>query len=72
MQRVMGMGMRGRMQAMQEITHSAMANPNARFSKQKKGTGKRLSPSEKAKLKKQREKEARRRSREEKRNKRQK
>ncbi len=72
MQRVMGMGMRGRMQAMQEITQTAMANPNARFGKQKKGTGKRLSSSERAKLKKQREKEARRRRRDEKRNKRQK
>jgi signal recognition particle subunit SRP54 len=64
MQRVMGLGMRGRMKAMQELTQTAMANPNARFSKQKKGTGKRLSPKEKAKLKKLRAKEARRRKRE--------
>ena len=64
MQRVMGMGLRGRMKAMQELTQTAMANPNARLAKQKKGTGKRLSPKEKAKLRKLREKEARRRKRE--------
>jgi signal recognition particle subunit SRP54 len=71
-QRMMGLSARGRVKAMQEITQTAMANPNARFSKQKKGTGKRLSPREKAKLKKQREKEARRRRREEKQGKRKK
>jgi signal recognition particle subunit SRP54 len=64
MQRVMGLGLRGRMKAMQELTQTAMANPNARLTKQKKGTGKRLSPKEKAKLRKVREKEARRRKRE--------
>ncbi len=64
MQRVMGMGARGRMKAVQDITQSAMANPHAKFAKQKKRTGKRLSPKEKAKLKKQREKEARRQRRE--------
>ena len=64
MKRVSGMGMRGRMQAVQELTKSAMANPGGRLAKQKKGTGKRLSPRERAKLKKQREKEARQRRRE--------
>jgi signal recognition particle subunit SRP54 len=63
MKRMSGMGMRGRMKAMQELTQSAVANPGGKLSKQKKGTGKRLSPKEKAKLKRQREKEARRRRR---------
>ncbi len=63
MQRVMGMGLRGRMKAMQELTQTAMANPSAKLAKQKKGTGKRLTPKEKAKLRKLREKEARRRKR---------
>jgi signal recognition particle subunit SRP54 len=57
------MGMRGRMQAMQELTQKVMANPGGKLAKSKKGTGKRLSPREKAKLRKQREKEARRRRR---------
>jgi signal recognition particle subunit SRP54 len=64
MQRMTSMGLRGRMKAMQELTQTAMANPNAKLAKQKKGTGKRLSPKERAKLKKLREKEIRRRKRE--------
>ena len=39
-------------------------DPGAKLAKQKKGTGKRLSPKERQKLKRQREKEARRRKRE--------
>jgi len=64
MKRMSGMGMRGRMQAMQQLTQTAMANPGGKLTKQKKGTGKRLSSKEKAKLKRLREKEARRRKRE--------
>ncbi len=69
MKRMSKMGMRGRMQAMQELTQTAMADPGGKLTKQKKGTGKRLSPKEKAKLRKQREKDARRRKRQAKRNK---
>ena len=43
-----------------------MQNPNG-LAKQKVGTGKRLSPKERAKLKKQREKEMRKRKREQRR-----
>ncbi|MFH1918975.1 MAG: signal recognition particle protein, partial [Planctomycetota bacterium] len=64
MKQMSGMGMKGRMQAMQELGKTAMANPGGKFSKQKKGTGKRLSPREKAKIKKLRDKELRRRKRE--------
>ena len=69
MKRMTGMGIRGRMKAMQELTQTAVANPAAKLTKQKKGTGKRLTPKERAKLKKQREREARRRRRKGKRNK---
>lgn len=63
MKRITGMGMRGRMQAVQELSQKAMANPGGKLAKQKQGTGKRLTSEERAKLKKQREKEARRRRR---------
>lgn len=63
MKQMSSMGMRGRMQAMQQLTQTAMANPNARFGKAKVGTGKRLTSAERTKLKKQREKELRRRKR---------
>ncbi|MHC4402662.1 MAG: signal recognition particle protein, partial [Planctomycetota bacterium] len=67
MKKMSGMGMRGRMKAMQDLTQSAVANPGGKLSKQKKGTGKRLSPKERAKIKRQKEKEARRRKRQAKR-----
>jgi signal recognition particle subunit SRP54 len=63
MKKMSGLGMRGRMKAVQELAQSGALNPGAKLSKQKKGTGKRLSPKERAKLKKQREREARRRKR---------
>jgi signal recognition particle subunit SRP54 len=66
MKRISGMGMRGRMQAVQELSQKAMTNPGATLMKQKQGTGKRLTSQERAKLKKQREKEVRRRKRDEK------
>jgi signal recognition particle subunit SRP54 len=56
------------MQAAQEMSQTLMRDPNARFAKQKKGTGKRLSSQEKAQLRKEREKEARRRKRDERKN----
>ena len=49
---------------MQQLGHSGMLNPGAKLGKQKVGTGKRLTPQEKAKLKKERERELRRRKRE--------
>ena len=64
MKQMSGMGMRGRMQAVQQLTKSGALNPGARLAKQKKGTGKRMTAKERAKAKRQREKESRRRKRE--------
>jgi signal recognition particle subunit SRP54 len=69
MKRMSGMGMRGRLQAAQQISQTLMRNPNAMLAKQKKGTGKRLTSEERAKLKKTREREDRRRKRENKKDK---
>ncbi len=55
-----GMGMRDRMRKVQELTRSGALNPGAQLAKAKKGTGKRLTSQEKARLRKQREKDARR------------
>jgi signal recognition particle subunit SRP54 len=60
-----GKGVRERMKMVRQL-QSGMAGGNG-LSKQKKGTGKRLSPQEKAKLKKDREKELRKRKREQRR-----
>jgi signal recognition particle subunit SRP54 len=64
MKRMSGMGLRDRMRAMKELSEGGMLHPGAKLAKAKKGTGKRLSPKERAKMKKLREKEARRRKRE--------
>ena len=64
MKRMSGMGVRDRMRAMQELTQGGMLNPGGRLAKQKVGTGKRLTPQERAKQKKLREREIRRRKRE--------
>ena len=69
MKQMATMGMRDRVKAVREMTQNLQANPNAVMQKQKKGTGKRLSPKQKAKLKKEREKEKRRKKREKKRKK---
>ena len=55
MKQMSSMGMRDRMQAMQHFGKSGMLNPGGKLAKQKDGTGKRLTPQERAKLKKQRE-----------------
>jgi len=60
-----GKGMRERMKMVREM-QASMSGPNGQISIKKRSTGKRLSPKEKAKLKKQREKELRRRKREKK------
>jgi signal recognition particle subunit SRP54 len=57
-----GKGIMDRMKMVRELQSGMMQNPNG-LSKKKIGTGKRLSPKEKAKLKKEREKELRKRRR---------
>ena len=64
MKAMSGMGMRERMRKMQELTQSGMLNPGAKLAKQKIGTGKRLTPKERAKLRKERERDVRRKKRE--------
>jgi signal recognition particle subunit SRP54 len=64
MKAMSGMGIRDRLRTMKELTQGGLLNPGARLTKKKKGTGKRLSPKERAKLKKFREKEVRRKRRE--------
>ncbi|NIL98336.1 MAG: signal recognition particle protein [Planctomycetales bacterium] len=64
MKQMAGKGMRDRMRMARELQKQAMSDPSGTIAKQKVGTGKRLSPKERQKLKKQREKEARRRKRE--------
>jgi signal recognition particle subunit SRP54 len=64
MKSMSGLGMRDRMRKMQELTQSGILNPGAKLAKQKKGTGKRLTPKERAQLRKERDREVRRRKRE--------
>ncbi len=63
MQSLAGKGLRERMRAVQEIQQTMMADPTRPLVRQKKGTGKRLTSKERARLRKLREKEARRRRR---------
>jgi signal recognition particle subunit SRP54 len=65
MTKMAGKGMRERMKMVREL-QSTMANNPAGLARQKGSTGKRLTSSERAKLKKQREKDERRRKREQK------
>jgi signal recognition particle subunit SRP54 len=64
MKAMSGMGIRDRLRTMKELTQGGLLNPGARLTKKKGGTGKRLTPKERAKLKKLREREARRKRRE--------
>jgi signal recognition particle subunit SRP54 len=66
MTQMAGLGLRDRATKSRELVSRLMANPNG-LAKQKKSTGKRLTPKEKARLKKERDKEMRRRKREQKR-----
>ena len=66
MKSMSGKGMGDRMKMMQEMQQGGMLDPGGQIQKQKKSTGKRLSPKEKAKLRKQRDKELRKRKREQK------
>lgn len=60
MKSMAGKGMAGRMQAIRELQQSGALAPGGGMMKPKGNTGKRLSPKEKAKLKKQRDREVRR------------
>lgn len=64
MKRMAGMGMRERMREVRQLQKQGMMDPGGMLARQKKGTGKRLTSDERAKLRKQREKEARKRMRE--------
>jgi signal recognition particle subunit SRP54 len=64
MKKMSSLGIRDRMRAMQQLGNSGMLNPGSKLAKQKGGTGKRLTPQEKAKLRKERERELRRKKRE--------
>jgi signal recognition particle subunit SRP54 len=63
MQSMAGKGMGDRMTALRQLQESGMLDPGGKGPRVKKGTGKRLSPKERAKMKKQREKELRRKKR---------
>ncbi len=63
MKRMSGMGVRERMRTMQGMTQDGMLSAGGKLSKQKAGTGKRLTPKERAKLRKEREREMRRKKR---------
>ncbi len=63
MKSMAGKGAGDRMRMVRELQQGGLLDPGSRLSRQKQGTGKRLSNEEKAKLRKQREKELRRRRR---------
>jgi len=69
MKKMSGMGMKDRWKTMNEMAQGGMLGPGGRVAKQKKGTGKRLSPKERQKLKKEKEREIRRKKREARQNK---
>ena len=58
-----GKGAGDRMKMVRELQQGGMMNPGGKLAKHKQSTGKRLSPKERAKLKKQRDREIRRRKR---------
>lgn len=63
MQGMAGQGVMDRMKAVREMQNSGMLDPGGRGPRIKKGTGKRLTPKERAKAKKAREKELRKKKR---------
>jgi signal recognition particle subunit SRP54 len=71
MKSMAGKGIRERMQQVQQLQKRGMLDPGGMLNRQKKGTGKRLTSQEKAKLRKLREKDARRKAREQKKDRRQ-
>ena len=64
MKKMSSMGARDRMRAVQELTQGGMLDPSGKLAKQKGSTGKRLSPKERAKARKDKEREMRRKKRE--------
>ncbi len=62
MTQMAGKGMRERMKLVKEM-QAGMTDPNGQMTRKKQGTGQRLSPKERAKLKKERDKELRKRKR---------
>jgi signal recognition particle subunit SRP54 len=64
MKKMSGMGIRDRMRMTQELAKGGMLNPGGMLAKPKGSTGKRLTPQERAKLRKEREREMRRKKRE--------
>lgn len=64
MKEMSGLGMRERMKKINQLQQGGFLDPGSRLARQKVGTGKRLTPDEKRKQKKQREKELRRKKRE--------
>lgn len=63
MKAMAGKGLGQRMSALRELQSAGMFDPGSKGVKVKKGTGKRLTPKERAKLKKQRERDLRRKKR---------
>jgi len=63
MKSMSGKGMGDRMQMLNQLQKGGMMDPGGQFNKKKQSTGKRLSPQEKAKLRKKREKELRKKRR---------
>jgi signal recognition particle subunit SRP54 len=63
MKNMAGKGMGSRLQAIRELQQSGVLDPGGRMPKIKKGTGKRLTSQERARLKKMRDKDKRRRQR---------
>ena len=63
MKRMSSMGMRERMKTMQQMSQGGLLDPGGKLAKQKVGTGKRLTPQERAKQKKLRDREVRRKKR---------
>jgi len=64
MKQMAGRGVSDRMKMVEEMQKNGMLNPGGKIARQKQSTGKRLSPKERLKVKKQRERELRRRKRE--------
>lgn len=63
MKSMSGKGMGDRMKMINQLQQGGMMDPGSQFNKKKQSTGKRLSPQEKAKLRKKREKELRKKRR---------
>ena len=64
MKRMSSMGVRDRMKAVRELQSGGMLDPSGKIAKKKVGSGKRLTPKQRAQQRKERERELRRRKRE--------